>query len=53
MHSFSTIDSEERLRAILGEPTDLVKAKLADRLNALTAQFVEAIAVRLRRDRAA
>ena len=41
MHSFSTIDSEERLRAILGEPTDLVKAKLADRLNALTAQFVE------------
>jgi len=41
MHSFSTIDSEERLRAILGEPTDLVKAKLADRLNTLTAQFVE------------
>ncbi len=41
MHSFSTIASEERLRAILGEPTELVKAKLADRLNALTAQFVE------------
>jgi hypothetical protein len=30
------------LRGILGEPNDLVKAKIADRLNHLTRQFVEA-----------
>lgn len=41
VNSFTTIDSEERLRAMLGEPTDLVKAKLADRLNPLTSRFVE------------
>ncbi len=29
------------LRAILGEPNELVQAKLADRLNPLTRQFVE------------
>ena len=34
------MDSVE-LRDILGEPNDLVKAKLADRLNPLTRQFVE------------
>src|ERR1700758_4757427 len=30
-----------QLRAILGEPTELVKNKIADRLNPLTRQFVE------------
>lgn len=35
------ITSEESLRAIIGGPTDLVSAKLADRLNGLTRQFVE------------
>src|SRR6201997_1041924 len=30
-----------QLRAILGEPTELVKQKIADRLNPLTRQFVE------------
>jgi uncharacterized protein len=29
------------LRALLGEPTELVKQKIADRLNPLTRQFVE------------
>jgi len=29
------------LRELLGEPTELVKQKIADRLNALTRQFVE------------
>ena len=33
--------NEAELRAVLGEPSDLVKAKLADRLNALTRQFIE------------
>ncbi len=33
--------NEAELREVLGEPTDLVKAKIADRLNALTRQFVE------------
>ena len=32
---------ETRLRAVLGEPADLVKRKIADRLNPLTRQFVE------------
>jgi len=36
-----SITSEAELRAIIGEPTDLVRAKLADRLNGLTRQFVE------------
>jgi PPOX class probable FMN-dependent enzyme len=36
-----TITSEEELRGIIGEPTELVRAKLADRLNGLTCQFVE------------
>jgi PPOX class probable FMN-dependent enzyme len=30
-----------RLREMLGEPTELVQKKIADRLNALTRQFVE------------
>ena len=33
--------NEAELRAILGEPAELVKAKIADRLNPLTRQFVE------------
>jgi PPOX class probable FMN-dependent enzyme len=35
-----SIDSEQELRGIIGEPTELVKAKLADRLNDLTSQFI-------------
>jgi PPOX class probable FMN-dependent enzyme len=35
------ITSEAELRALIGEPTELVQAKLADRLNDLTRQFVE------------
>lgn len=41
MRTIRTIDSEEELRRIIGEPTELVKAKLADGLNELTRQFVE------------
>ncbi len=33
--------NETELREVLGEPTDLVKAKIADRLNDLTRRFVE------------
>ena len=33
--------NEAELREVLGDPTDLVKAKIADRLNSLTRQFVE------------
>ena len=33
--------NQAELRDILGEPNELVKAKLADRLNSLTRQFVE------------
>jgi hypothetical protein len=32
---------EAQLREVLGEPTELVKKKIADRLNPLTRQFVE------------
>jgi PPOX class probable FMN-dependent enzyme len=32
---------EESLRALLGEPSDAVRSKVADRLNELTRQFVE------------
>ncbi len=32
---------EAQLRDVLGEPTDLVRNKIADRLNPLTRQFVE------------
>ncbi len=41
MRAIRRIQSESELRAIIGEPTDLVTAKLADRLNELTRQFVE------------
>lgn len=37
----STVESEERLREIIGTPGDLIVAKIADRLNDLTRQFVE------------
>ena len=33
--------NEAELRAVLGEPTELVRNKIADRLNPLTRQFVE------------
>jgi len=33
--------NEAQLRDVLGEPTELVKKKIADRLNPLTSQFVE------------
>jgi PPOX class probable FMN-dependent enzyme len=36
-----TIADEGALRAFLGSPTDLVAAKIADRLNDLTRRFVE------------
>jgi hypothetical protein len=35
------ITSESELRALIGRPTELVQAKLADRLNDLTRQYVE------------
>jgi uncharacterized protein len=35
------IDAESDLRGLIGEPTDLVRSKIADRLNDLTRQFVE------------
>ena len=33
--------NQAELRALLGEPTELVRNKIADRLNALTRQFIE------------
>jgi uncharacterized protein len=33
--------NEAQLREVLGQPTELVRNKIADRLNALTRQFVE------------
>jgi uncharacterized protein len=41
MSTMSTVESEERLREIIGTPGDLIVAKIADRLNDLTRQFVE------------
>src|SRR5881275_732592 len=38
---FRTIDSEADLRAIIGPPTELTRAKIADRVNDLTRQFIE------------
>jgi hypothetical protein len=35
------ISAEDALRSTLGEPSDLVKSKVTDRLNDLTRQFVE------------
>lgn len=41
MSTVCSITSKAELRDIIGEPTDLVRAKLADRVNGLTCQFVE------------
>jgi PPOX class probable FMN-dependent enzyme len=41
VHSVRVITSEVELRSTVGEPTELVTAKLSDRLNDLTRQFVE------------
>jgi hypothetical protein len=41
MEATRTITSMDELRAVIGQPTELVQAKLADRLNHLTRQFVE------------
>src|SRR6476661_9252989 len=41
MSTMSTVSSEERLREIIGGPSALVAAKIADRLNDLTRQFIE------------
>jgi uncharacterized protein len=41
MSTMSTVSSEERLREIIGTPGDLIVAKISDRLNDLTRQFVE------------
>ena len=35
------IDAESDLRGLIGEPSDLVRSKIADRLNDMTRQFVE------------
>jgi len=37
----ASITGETALRELLGEPTDVVRAKLSDRVNELTRQFVE------------
>jgi PPOX class probable FMN-dependent enzyme len=37
-----TIEDEASLRALIGEPTAIVCAKVSDRLNALTRKFIEA-----------
>src|SRR5512147_487402 len=39
--SMSAIRDETELRRLLDEPTDLVRAKVTDRLNGLTRQFVD------------
>jgi uncharacterized protein len=41
VRAIRTIQSEAELREIIGQPTELVLAKLSDRLNELTRQFVE------------
>src|SRR5579884_1191932 len=41
MATIRRIASEDELRAIIGGPQELVVAKIADRLNDLTRQFVE------------
>ena len=40
-----TLETEADLRALLGEPTPVVCAKITDRLNPLTRQFIEAHAL--------
>ncbi len=39
--SIRTITSEAELREIIGSPAELIVAKVADRLNGLTRQFIE------------
>ena len=41
MSDVRAITSEAELRAVIGEPAEIVEAKLADRLNELTRQFIE------------
>ena len=41
MAATRTVEDEGSLRDVVGEPTPLVAAKIADRLNDLTRQFVE------------
>src|SRR5437868_863309 len=41
MESGGAITGETELRAVVGEPSELVLSKIADRLNHLTRQFVE------------
>lgn len=41
MASYRTITDLDELRAIVGEPTELVASKIAARLNELTRQFIE------------
>jgi uncharacterized protein len=41
MAATRAITTEERLREVVGEPAPLVAAKIADRLNDLTRQFIE------------
>lgn len=41
MRDVHAITTEDELRAVIGHPTEIVQAKLADRLNDLTRQFVE------------
>jgi PPOX class probable FMN-dependent enzyme len=37
----AAVAGEERLRSVLGEPSELVRSKVNDRLNGLTRRFVE------------
>jgi uncharacterized protein len=37
----ATVDREDALRGLLGEPSEVVRSKVTDRLNHLTRQFVE------------
>ncbi len=41
MSALARVVSEEQLREVIGEPTALVAAKVADRLSDLTRQFIE------------
>ena len=41
MADVRSITTEAELRAIIGQPTEIVQAKLADRVNELTREFVE------------
>jgi uncharacterized protein len=41
MSTMSTVTTGDRLRQIIGSPSDLIVAKVTDRLNDLTRQFVE------------